>query len=690
MYYDRDLASRPEATTSRAQWAPYVLAVGVGCALALWAQSSIPRLTASTQAVVAEANVRVQPLQMPAVQSAGVYAQGPQRLTPSVQGADLLQAPALTDHSDLLGASMHSSLPDLHKVVFGGLLLLPAAVLALWTKRQSDGPAKGMEGMESASGLTAAQPRPSSHFVMMATGIDNGQEEGGDTEKAEAEAEATEVNGAKPPKPKAVGKVKQLWVQWGLLGLTVGVIVAAAQFMGIGPEEVQTLIGGTGADLGALGGAEDVVASTVDALGGDVVDRVDIMEIAAALGVNADVLKEFIASSAETGVEFETEVLGEDVISTRLATVLLFGSVGALAGQVAESLDADDSEKGQGFDPIGLYTPGERREGTVLKGRVSLEDDRMASAVGMGFRKFSRELRELVRTAFGSNVAAPKMSELTKNLNLSNDAVWEREYSREQVPSALPVKLVYDVLCRFIDVAFDGRPIQRFWFLETVARMPYFAYMTILHLYETLGWWRSLELRTVHAAEEDNESHHLMIMESLGGDREYFDRFLAQHGAIFYYWVLVLFFLVDPRFSYNFSRLLEMHAVDTYGEFVDANAEELKKLPPPPIAVEYYRTGDLYTFDKFQTSQRGLPEDQLRRPPCATLYDVFSNIRDDELEHVKTMTACEAWITGGPSPVPLGSATISIDNYEKEVQRTDEGREAWKRWSEYVNETLRK
>ena len=118
--------------------------------------------------------------------------------------------------------------------------------------------------------------------------------------------------------------------------------------------------------------------------------------------------------------------------------------------------------------------------------------------------------------------------------------------------------------------------------------------------------------------------------------------------------------------------------------------QELKKLPPPPIAVEYYRTGDLYTFDKFQTSQRGLPEDQLRRPPCATLYDVFSNIRDDELEHVKTMTACEAWITGGPSPVPLGSATISIDNYEKEVQRTDEGREAWKRWSEYVNETLRK
>jgi ubiquinol oxidase len=31
---------------------------------------------------------------------------------------------------------------------------------------------------------------------------------------------------------------------------------------------------------------------------------------------------------------------------------------------------------------------------------------------------------------------------------------------------------------------------QRFWFLETVARMPYFSYITMLTLYESLGWWR--------------------------------------------------------------------------------------------------------------------------------------------------------------------------------------------------------
>ena len=31
----------------------------------------------------------------------------------------------------------------------------------------------------------------------------------------------------------------------------------------------------------------------------------------------------------------------------------------------------------------------------------------------------------------------------------------------------------------------------RFWVLETVARIPYFAYISMLHLYETLGWWRA-------------------------------------------------------------------------------------------------------------------------------------------------------------------------------------------------------
>jgi hypothetical protein len=48
--------------------------------------------------------------------------------------------------------------------------------------------------------------------------------------------------------------------------------------------------------------------------------------------------------------------------------------------------------------------------------------------------------------------------------------------------------------------------------LETVARIPYFAYISILHLYESLGFWRAAaELRKIHFAEEWNELHHLQV-----------------------------------------------------------------------------------------------------------------------------------------------------------------------------------
>lgn len=37
------------------------------------------------------------------------------------------------------------------------------------------------------------------------------------------------------------------------------------------------------------------------------------------------------------------------------------------------------------------------------------------------------------------------------------------------------------------------------------------------------------------------------IMESLGGDSLWLDRFMAQHGAIVYYWVLIGFFFLFPN-----------------------------------------------------------------------------------------------------------------------------------------------
>ena len=100
---------------------------------------------------------------------------------------------------------------------------------------------------------------------------------------------------------------------------------------------------------------------------------------------------------------------------------------------------------------------------------------------------------------------------------LDNDAVKQAEELREsrsgEVETNFASLALYHVGCFCLDELFDGRPIARFWFLETIARIPYFSYISVLHLYESFGWWRGSALRKVHNAEEDNELHHLLIME---------------------------------------------------------------------------------------------------------------------------------------------------------------------------------
>jgi ubiquinol oxidase len=172
---------------------------------------------------------------------------------------------------------------------------------------------------------------------------------------------------------------------------------------------------------------------------------------------------------------------------------------------------------------------------------------------------------------------------------------------------------VYYTICFMLDVIYDKKPIDRFWFLETVARMPYFSYIATLHMYETLGFWEiDGELKRVHLDEEINESSHLRIMESLGGNTLWWNRFLARHGAMAYYVVLMVLYLFSPRIAYLSSELLEMHAVDTYTEFYESNKDILSSMPLTPAAYMY-------------------------SPEAKNMYDVFVRIADDEFYHAETM-----------------------------------------------------
>lgn len=91
-------------------------------------------------------------------------------------------------------------------------------------------------------------------------------------------------------------------------------------------------------------------------------------------------------------------------------------------------------------------------------------------------------------------------------------------------------------------------------------------------------------------------------------------------------------FFISPAESYRFSQILEAHAVDTYGEFLDANKELLRSLPVPDVAYEYF--GEFrYYFYEFQLS-RDEHSDGKRRPEISSLFDVFENILMDEVRYL--------------------------------------------------------
>jgi ubiquinol oxidase len=201
-------------------------------------------------------------------------------------------------------------------------------------------------------------------------------------------------------------------------------------------------------------------------------------------------------------------------------------------------------------------------------------------------------------------------------------------------------QLVNTLKSLLFDYLFSGDSIERsyarFYALETIARMPYFSYLSVLHLFETLGKWRKANYLKVHFSEAWNELHHLLIMEELGGSSKFQDRFVAQHVAFFYYWIVIALYLFNPSLAYNLNQAVEEEAFQTYDKFLTLHKDFLQGQPATQTAQEYYRDGDLYMFDLMQTSA-GKCNVEMRRPKIETLYDVFCAIRDDEKEHVKTM-----------------------------------------------------
>lgn len=358
----------------------------------------------------------------------------------------------------------------------------------------------------------------------------------------------------------------------------------------------------------------------------------------------------------------------------------------------APRTDTSDSASSASLKPPVPY-------GSMLERERS---ERPGNAVVLGLRNFFRESRAIALDVYDRLRGVDERQRLpgALGLTLNDDAIAERERRRDADTGYLShapwiSRAPYQLACRFLDLAFPNRPIARFWFLETVARMPYFSYLSVLHLYETFNWLHVAELRRTHFAEEWNELHHLLIMSALGGDAKWSDRFLAYHLSIVYYWLLVVLYIVSPRLSYNFSELLEKHAVDTYSQFLVENEARLRTLPAPDIAIRYYKNDAAYAFGNFGFTNG--PTTEVSRPPVTTLYDVFQNICLDEEEHVKTMEACQnydlvAQLTSSPylrEPFDQDGMSEPHTGAEEKLPSDDRNRDGWNRWAETVNRAKR-
>ena len=128
-----------------------------------------------------------------------------------------------------------------------------------------------------------------------------------------------------------------------------------------------------------------------------------------------------------------------------------------------------------------------------------------------------------------------------------------------------------------IDFLYKGRDFPRFWVLEEIARAPYFAFLSVLHLRESLGLrgqWH-IYLMEEHFAQTLNETEHLEYMESRGGSTYWVDRFVARHLVLIYYWINVVYYWLGLALLTTSPKKIEMHA-ETYAEYLTRFPDDKK------------------------------------------------------------------------------------------------------------------
>ena len=152
-------------------------------------------------------------------------------------------------------------------------------------------------------------------------------------------------------------------------------------------------------------------------------------------------------------------------------------------------------------------------------------------------------------------------------------------------------KTFLSITVAILDFLYKGRDVQRFWVLETIARAPYFAFLSVFHLKESLGLRtrEHFDLMVEHFEQSVNETSHLEEMERRGGHTAWIDRLLAYHLVLVYYWIMVVYFTVLPRYAYHLNSEVELHASITYAEYLTRFPDDQKIIDIMNDEIQHYQ-----------------------------------------------------------------------------------------------------
>ena len=125
----------------------------------------------------------------------------------------------------------------------------------------------------------------------------------------------------------------------------------------------------------------------------------------------------------------------------------------------------------------------------------------------------------------------------------------------------------------------------------------------------------------------------------------------------------------------------------SYSQFLVENKEKLLAIPAPEIAVKYYSSNKLYLFDNYNKHteynndcltnnvNENNHENDNGIVECNNLYDVFSNIKKDEIQHVITMKECQKFINNESKKLTKNDEIIDIN---------DKNQNKLLKWNEWI------